>query len=69
MSDLVLELRDAAAAIQPHELDKYQYLNLLEQAANEIERLRALAGSVSAGDGSFREIADEHALLTRPMKT
>lgn len=28
-------------------------------AAAEIERLRALSGAVSAGDGSFREIAKD----------
>lgn len=33
--------------------------NLLQAAATEIERLRALAGAVSQGDGSFREIAKD----------
>jgi hypothetical protein len=69
MYDIVSELRTSEFVVSsnPDAVSRHGVLvaggggkslgMLLNEAADEIERLRSLAGAVSAGDGSFREIA------------
>lgn len=54
--DLVDELRHRANNCA--EQTKYP-VELMLRAAAEIERLRFIAGAVSAGDGAFREITKD----------
>lgn len=42
--------------------------SLLKRAAAEITRLRSLAGVVSQGDGSFRDVVDTHLGEARKVK-